>query len=86
VLDERHVSIDAASTGSWRLTDLVADPASVTGVLLLPDDGSVQASWALVAERTQDDGVLASVLLPAPASAGAATLVVRHDPTLGLAG
>lgn len=84
VLDERHVSIDPSSTGSWALADLVDDPASVTGVLLLPDEGSVGASWAIVAQRTQKDGVLASVLLPAPDPATASSLVIRQDPTLAL--
>jgi hypothetical protein len=84
VLDERTVSIDAASTGSWPLSTLVADPTQVTGVELLAGDATLAASWALVAEHTQDDGILASVLLPAPVAVGPAQVVVRDDPSLGL--
>ena len=83
VLVEKKVEIDAASTGSWSLSDLTAAPAAVTGVELLADDTAVTASWALVAEQTQDDGVLVSVLLPAPVATGPVSVVVREDPTLG---
>lgn len=84
VLAEHQVSVDAASTGSWPLADLVPDPSQVAGVLLVPDDGSMPMSWALVAEVPQGDGVLASVLLPAADPAGATTVAVAQDPTLGL--
>ncbi len=84
VLAEHRVSVDAGSTGSWALADLVPDPSRVTGVLVLPDDGSTALSWALVAEVPEADGVLASVLLPAAAPVGATTVAVAEDPTLGL--
>lgn len=84
VLAEHTLSVDAASTGSWPLADLVDRPGDVTGVLLLPDEGTPGAAWALVAERTQDDGTFASVLLPAWAPVGASRVAVRQDPTLGL--
>lgn len=83
-LAEKDVEIDAASTGAWKLTDLVQDPASVTGIELLAGDSDVTASWALVAEKTQDDGVLASVLLPTPVVTDPVSVVVRRDPSLGL--
>jgi hypothetical protein len=84
VLAEHTLSVDAASTGSWPLADLVERPGDVTGVLLLADEGTLGAAWALVAERTQDDGTLASVLLPAPEPVGASRVAVRQDPALGL--
>ena len=84
VLTEKNVEIDAASTGSWPLADLAVDPTQVTGIELLAGDTQVNASWALVAEQTQDDGVLASVLLPAPVLTEPASVVVRQDPTLGV--
>ncbi|HEY0118462.1 MAG TPA: DUF5719 family protein [Cellulomonas sp.] len=84
VLAEKSVEVDAASTGSWPLKSIAADPTKVTGVELLAGDTAVTASWALVAERTQSDGVLVSVLLPAPVATGPARVVVREDPTLGV--
>jgi len=84
VLTEKNVAIDAGSTGSWPLSDLTPDPTQVTGIELLAGDAQVNASWALVAEQTQDDGVLASVLLPAPVLTEPASVVVRRDPTLGV--
>ena len=84
VLTEKHVDVDAGSTGSWPLQDLSVDPRQVTGIELLTDDSAAQVSWALVAEQSQDDGVLVSVLLPAPVATGPASVVVREDPTLGV--
>jgi hypothetical protein len=84
VLSTKDVTIDAASTGSWKLSDLASDPGQVTGIELLAGDAHVSASWALVAEKTQDDGVLASVLLPAPVLTDPVSVVVRQDPTLGV--
>lgn len=84
VLEEHRLTIDAASTGAWPLADVVDDPATVTGVQLVAGDGEVQASWALVAERAQDDGGLVSVLLPAPEPVGSSRVAVREDPGLGV--
>lgn len=84
VLATKDVQIDAASTGSWKLSDLTSDPTQVTGLELLAGDAHVSASWALVAEHTQDDGVLASVLLPAPVVTDPVSVVVRQDATLGV--
>lgn len=84
VLTTKNVAIDAASTGSWQLSDLVPDPTQVTGIEILAGDAHIGASWALVAQRTQADGVLASVLLPAPVVTGPVSVVVRQDPTLGV--
>ncbi len=84
VLAEHRLSVDAASTGSWPLTELAPDPARVVGVLVVPDDGSMPLSWALVAEVSQGDGVLASVLPPAPEPPSGAAITVAEDPALGL--
>jgi hypothetical protein len=84
VLVTKNVAIDAASTGSWQLSDLVSDPTRVTGVELLAGDARVSAAWALVAQTTQDDGILASVLLPAPVLTDPVSVVVRQDPVLGV--
>ena len=72
------------STGSWKLTDLTPDPSAVTGIELLAGDTAVTASWALVAEQAQDDGVLVSVLLPSPVVVDPVNVAVTEDPALGL--
>ncbi len=84
LIAEHRLSVDAASTGTWTLAQLSDRPADVTGIQLVPDEGPIGAAWALVAEVTQGDGVLASVLLPAPEPTGATQVVVREDPRLGL--
>lgn len=84
VLHEDQVSVDAGTTAAWPLAKLVADPAQVAGVSLVTDDGPVDVSWALVAERAQTDGTLVSELLPAPEPVAAARIAVRQDPRVGL--
>ena len=92
VLGTRNVAIDAGSTGVWPLSDLVSDPSQVTGVELLPGSGgsgaagsgAVTASWALIAQHTQADGVLFGVVLPAPVTTDRGVVVVREDPALGI--
>lgn len=84
VLDEHQVSVDSGTTAAWPLATLVADPAQVAGVSLVSADGPVDVSWALVAERSQADGTLVSLLLPALEPAAAGRVAVRQDPRLGL--
>ncbi len=84
VLATKNIAIDAASTGSWPLSDLVPDASQVTGIEILSDDTRVSASWALVAQRTQADGVLVSVLLPAAVVTGPVSVAVQQDPGLGV--
>jgi hypothetical protein len=78
------VSVDAGSTGSWPLADLVEEPADVRGVELVWDEGSTVASWALLAEHTQDDGTLVTLLEPVRAVVGPSEVAVRRDPAIGL--
>lgn len=84
VLAEHRLTVDAGSTGSWPLADLADRPGDVTGLQLVVDAGPVAASWGLVAEVTQDDGPLVSVLLPAPEPLGSSRVAVREEPALGL--
>ena len=84
VLTEKNVEIDAASTGAWKLSDITPDASKVAGIELRAGTSPVAVSWALVAEQTQADGVLVSVLLPAAVATGAASVVVRQDPALGV--
>lgn len=84
VLDEHQVSVDSGTTAAWPLTKLAPDPSQIAGVSLISADGPVDVSWALVAERSQADGTLVSVLLPAPEPTAAAAIAVHQDPQVGL--
>lgn len=84
VLQENQVSVDAGTTAAWPLATLVPDPTQVAGVSLVTADGPVDVSWALVAERSQADGTLVSLLLPAPEPVAAGQIAVRQDPSVGL--
>jgi len=83
-LDRSRVSVDAGSTGSWRLADLVEAPADVRAVELVWDEGSTVASWALLAEHAQDDGTLVTLLEPVRSIDGPTQVAVRRDPAVGL--
>lgn len=84
VLRTSTVSVDAGSTGSWALADLVDDPSAVRGVELTWEDGSTVAAWAVLAERSQDDGTLVGLLEPVRTTAGSGEVAVREDPAVGL--
>ena len=84
VLESSRVTVDAGSTGSWPLADLVEAPADVRGVQLVWDAGSTVASWALLAEHVQDDGTLVTLLEPVRAIQGPSEVAVRRDPAVGL--
>ncbi|WP_166436034.1 DUF5719 family protein [Cellulomonas shaoxiangyii] len=77
-LSAHDVTVDAGTTGSWPVADLV-DGARAAAGLELEVLGGAHVVWAVGLQLDQEDGPLVSVLEPVPVRDAAATLRVRED-------